>query len=335
MTMTITVYAGLAGDTDPGRFLSAGLLRSRGGDAWERIETGFPNPPQTFALLADPRREGEVFAATQDGIFRSSDYGDSWIHLDAPKPELAVWSLTRHPTEPETLFAGYEPTAIFRSTDNGQSWRDLEVSVDYPAISAGPEMPRRITRIAVDPVDTDRIYASIEIGGLIMSEDGGRSWRQALDGLYVVEDAVDLHSVLVHSDGRVSVATRVGSFQSNDHGQRWKKLPVPPLRERGSYCRVLGLGPEDALFVGGGNDFDGDLGGFFRSTDGGQSLHSLDLGTPLKSTVFAMAVDPAAPQRLVCSDKFGHVFLSEDAGESWRANPLPRGIGHVFSIAIG
>lgn len=333
--MTSTLYAGLAGDTDPGRFLTAGLLRSRDGGAWERIETGFPNPPQTFALLADPRRPGEVFAGTQDGIFRSSDFGDSWYRLDVPKPELAVWSLTRHPGEPETLFAGYEPAAIYKSTDNGRTWRDLGVEVDYPSIAAGAEMPRRVTRIAVDPENGDRIYASVEIGGLLMSEDGGRSWRQAIDGLYVVEDAVDLHSVLVHGEGLVTVATRVGTFQSSDHGRRWEKLPVPALREKGSYCRVLGHGPKGIVYLGAGNDFDGDLGGFFASEDEGASFRALDLGVPLKSPIFSMAVDPSAPERVVCSDKFGHVFLTDDAGRTWHRHPLPRGVGHVFSIAIG
>ncbi|WP_395446674.1 hypothetical protein ACHMW7_01485 (plasmid) [Aminobacter sp. UC22_36] len=331
--MTTTLYAGLAGDTDPGRFMSSGLLRSRDGGPWERVESGFPNVPQTFALLADPRRPGEVFAATQDGIFASADHGGSWTRLDAPKPEFAVWSLTRHPHDPDTLFAGYEPTAIFKSIDNGRTWRDLGVAVGYPAITAG--MPRRITCISVDPTNASRIYASIEIGGLIMTEDSGHSWRQALDGLYVAEDAVDLHSVLVGGDGKVSVTTRVGAFQSSDNGRRWKKLPVPALREKGSYCRVLGQGPADTIYLGAGNDFDGDLGGFFRSTDGGANFVRLDLGAPLKSTVFAMAVDPVDPRRLVCSDKFGHVFLSDDAGDSWHSQPLPRGIGHVFSIAIG
>ena len=90
--------------------------------------------------------------------------------------------------------------------------------------------------------------------------DGGRCWRQAIDGLYVVEDAVDLHSVLVHGEGLVTVATRVGTFQSGDRGRRWKKLPVPALREKGSYCRVLGQGPTVLLFTDGlERDADEDL----------------------------------------------------------------------------
>lgn len=332
--MSLTLYAGFAGDTDPGRFISAGLWRSLKGGAWERIESGFPNPPQTFALLADPVRPGEVFAGTQHGIYRSSDCGANWTRLDAPKPHLAVWSLTRHPLEPETIFAGYEPMAILKSTDNGRTWRDLRVDAGYPSICSVPEQPKRVTRIAVDPSDGKRLYATIEVGGLLMSENGGESWRQMIDGLYAVEDAVDLHSIVVHQNGAVTVATRIGTFQSADHGRHWRKLAIPRLREKGTYSRVLGLGPDDTLYVGGGTDFDGEQGGFFRSLDGGESFSTRDLGYVPRSAVFALAVDPSAPERFVCSDKFGNVFLSDDAGETFHPHPLPKGSGHLFSIAL-
>ncbi|MFZ5672914.1 MAG: hypothetical protein ACOZAM_08110 [Pseudomonadota bacterium] len=332
--MSLTLYAGFAGDTDPGRFLSAGLWRSREGGAWERAETGFPGPPQTFALLADPARPGEVFAGTQDGIFRSDDWGGSWLRLNAPKPRFAVWSLTRHPHEPETIFAGYEPMAIVKSTDNGATWRDLEVEASYPSIAAVPGQPKRVTRIAVDPQDGKRLYATIEVGGLLMSEDGGASWRQTIDGLYAVEDAVDLHSAVVHRDGAVTVATRVGVFQSHNHGVNWRPLAIPRLREKGTYARVLGLGAEGTLYAGGGTDFDGEQGGFFRSDDGGKTFTTRDLGFVPRSTVFALAVHPASPERLACSDKFGNVWLSDDAGESFRPHPLPKGLGHLFSLAL-
>lgn len=332
--MSLTLYAGFAGDTDPGRFLSAGLWRSRNGGGWERAEAGFPNPPQAFALLADPARPGEVFAGTQDGIFRSTDWGANWRQLDAPRPQLAVWSLTRHPHEPETIFAGYEPMAILKSTDNGATWRDLEVDVTYPSIAAVPEQPKRVTRIAVDPRDGKRLYATIEVGGLLLSEDGGESWRQMIDGLYAVEDAVDLHSAVVHQDGAVTVATRIGVFQSHDFGRTWRRLVIPRLREKGTYARVLGLGPQDTLYVGGGTDFDGEQGGFFRSLDGGKSFSTCDLGFVPRSAVFALAVDPSYPRRLVCSDKFGNVLTSDDAGESFRPHSLLKGLGHLFSIAL-
>ncbi len=103
-------------------------------------------------------------------------------------------------------------------------------------------MPKRVTGIAVEPGNPDTLYLSLEIGGLLRSRDGGKSWQAAIDGVYVVEDSVDLHGVVAGPDpGRVTITTRVGTFQSGDYGAHWRKLAVPALREKGSYCRAIVL----------------------------------------------------------------------------------------------
>ena len=109
------------------------------------------------------------------------------------------------------------------------------------------------------------------------------------------------------------------------------------LRPRGTYCRALAVAPDDpnTLYVGAGNDFDGDRGALFTSSDDGRSWHALDLGQPLKSTIFGFALDPRSPERLFCATKYGGVFRSDDRGASWRMNPLPPGAGHVFALAAG
>ena len=58
-------------------------------------------------------------------------------------------------------------------------------------------------------------------------------------------------------------------------------------------------------------------------------------GAPLKTTVFAVAVDPARPDNIFCTSKVGQVFSSIDRGKHWRMNPLPAGVGHVFALAAG
>ena len=91
----------------------------------------------------------------------------------------------------------------------------------FPDVTLRPEpLPKRVLAIAVDPANPDEIYAGIEIGGLIRSLDGGRSWANVIDGLYVNEDSVDLHSVVVSPvrPGAVTVATRIGAFRSLDRG---------------------------------------------------------------------------------------------------------------------
>lgn len=335
------VYVGLGGDTDPGRFVSSGLYRSRNGEgAWELIGERFMPSPQVRAILTDPAHPGRVTAGAQDGIWRSEDSGETWRRLSAPSPGLAVWSLERHPTEPETIFAGYEPCGVVRSLDDGATWEMLPVEVTFPDITMRPEqMPKRVLGVAVDPANSNAIYACLEIGGLIRSLDAGRTWTNVIDGLYINEDSVDLHSVVVspvHA-GAITVATRIGAFRSADRGAHWRNLAVPSLRPRGTYCRQIAYAPgsPETLYLAAGNDFDGDRGALFVSDDDAASWRMLDLGAQLKTTVFALAVDPNHPDHVFCTTKIGQVFRSTDRGKHWRMNALPAGVGHAFALAVG
>jgi photosystem II stability/assembly factor-like uncharacterized protein len=335
------LYAGLAGDTDPGRFWSAGLYRSRNGDdAWESLgEKMSPIQHQVFAILTDPGRPGRVTVGTSDGVWRSDDAGNSWRRLEAPKPELAVWSLARHPHDPNTIFAGYEPCAIYRSTDDGSSWQKLPVDVTFPAVSDHPDVPKRIISIAIDPGNPDEIYASLEVGGLLRSLDAGQSWINLIDGLYTDEGSVDVHSVVINPKrpGQLTVATRFGTFRSIDRGLHWSDLKAPFLRPISSYCRVLAYAPGDVdtLYLAAGNDFDGDKGALFVSRDDGKNWEQADVGMPLKTPAFGLAVNPNRPDDVFFSSKIGQVLSSHDRGRHWQANPLRDGAGHVFALSAG
>jgi photosystem II stability/assembly factor-like uncharacterized protein len=336
--MAETLYAGMAGDTDVGRFVSAGLYRKIDAAPWTRIDRSFAEPQEVHAILTDPRRPDRVMIGTQSGIFASDDRGETWRQLPAPKPKLAVWSLHRHPGEPDVILAGYEPAALYCSADDGKSWTGVALAAAYPDVTVGPEMPKRITGIAAAGTGPSGIYLSLEIGGLLRSLDGGQTWEAAIDGLYVFEDSVDLHGVVVSraKPERLTVTARVGTFRSDDCGRRWRKLSVPPLREKGSYCRAIAYAPENprTIYLGAGNDFDGDKGALFVSHDDGETWSAADLPGPLKSTIFAIATNPRAPLHVHCATKNGGVFSSMDGGASWAYEPLPRGAGHVFSLGL-
>jgi photosystem II stability/assembly factor-like uncharacterized protein len=334
------VYCGLAGDTDPGRFWSAGLYRSRNADGrWESIGGNLGTEPHVFAILTDPRRSGRVTVGTHDGVWRSDDAGETWRRLSAPKPELGVWSLARHPTESDTLFAGYEPCTICRSADDGMTWSKLEVEVSFPAVSASPDIPKRVISIAIDPSNPWELYASIEVGGLLRSLDGGASWENVIDGIYIDEGFVDIHSVVVNPGrpGQLTVATRFGVFRSDDRGAHWRDLKAPKMRPVGSYCRVLRYAPNDGstLYLAAANDFDGDRGALFISRDNGLSWRKAEPDVWLKTPIFGLAVDPNNPDNVFYSSKIGQLVFSRDRGKTWTVNPLPAGAGHVFSLAAG
>jgi photosystem II stability/assembly factor-like uncharacterized protein len=334
------VYVGLGGDTDPGRFWSVGLYRSRNGNApWESVGGKIDPPPRVFAILPDPTRPGRVTVGTDSGIWQTDDAGDSWLRLSAPNPELGVWSLALHPLDAHTILAGYEPCAIYRSTDDGGSWLKLPVHVTFPAVSDHPQIPKRVISIAIDPANPNEIYASLEVGGLLRSLDGGLNWDNLIDGLYIDEGSVDIHSVVVNpkQSGQLTVATRFGTFRSIDRGRHWRDLKAPLLRPIGSYCRVLAFAPgrSETLYLAAGNDFDGDRGALFVSRDAGDTWEQADLGLPLKTTIFGLAVNPNQPDHVFCSSKIGQVFRSSDCGKHWLANSLPHGLGHVFALAAG
>ena len=79
-----------------------------------------------------------------------------------------------------------------------ETWEKLPVEVTFPEITVYPEpMPKRVLSVAVDPSEPNEIYAAIEIGGLLRSLDCGRTWECVTEGLYLNEDAVDVHSVVV------------------------------------------------------------------------------------------------------------------------------------------
>ncbi len=69
---------------------TGGLFRSdNAGDSWQRIETGIGEPGQritptgyyfvsTFQIELHPARPGELYALTAKGLYRSTNYGDTW-----------------------------------------------------------------------------------------------------------------------------------------------------------------------------------------------------------------------------------------------------------------
>ncbi|WP_411967795.1 WD40/YVTN/BNR-like repeat-containing protein [Haloferax sp. YSSS75] len=69
------------------------LYRRRGDGAWERLDdTGLPTGDgATRAVLATGVAGGECYAANDHGLYRTTDFGDSWTRLDVP------WSDTRRP----------------------------------------------------------------------------------------------------------------------------------------------------------------------------------------------------------------------------------------------
>jgi photosystem II stability/assembly factor-like uncharacterized protein len=319
MTANYTICVGTIG---------SGLWVSRdGGDSWRRVMKGLWSESQVFSLTVHPTEPSAVFAGANDGIYKSSDGGQSFERLESPMDKLHVWKVAVDPADPNIIFAGTRPAALFRSKDGGRSWRQLpaQMADECPNV----RIPR-VTALSVDPTDHRVIWAGIEVDGVRRSTDGGDSWQTITSGI----PDPDIHDigVFVNGGARVLTTTPHEIFESHDRGESWQGLGIRD-RFHLRYCRSLTQKADDpeTLFVATGDGAAGTTGAIQRTTNGGKSWQALDLPAVPNSPIWAFATHAADPGRVVACSHYGELYMSENAGDSWAK--LPREFTEIRAVA--
>ncbi len=120
-------------------------------------------------ILIDPANENIVLAATNRGIFRTTDGGINWTQTSARQ---LVQDLRATPGNFNIQYAAQYGVGVLKSTDGGINW----------ALSnTGMNVTGRV-EIAVSPVNPSRIFASAQGSlsttgsDLYMSDDGAATW---------------------------------------------------------------------------------------------------------------------------------------------------------------
>jgi hypothetical protein len=274
-----------------------------------------------------------VFVGTQRGVYRSQDSGDRWQRMHLPEGRI-VWSLAFHPQNPQIMFLGTEGSDVYRSDDGGESWQYLSTIVNPDAVQMA--FATRILGLAIEPVDPNRIYAALEVGGAARSADGGKSWalvnRQFLGNV----DLMDLHGVALGSPraDTLFIANRVGVWRSQDRGERWENLHLekfsPIYYSRGVQ---VALNDPNTLYACVGRNFGSEEGGVLRSTDLGETWDRFDRGVTVGSTTFGVAINARHPEQVYFCTRRGQVFGTHDGGASWQEDRLPESADNVISVA--
>ena len=347
MSGTSNVYVGAA---RAGSGLGGLYRKAADSDAWQRLDGGLPEDTQVQAITVHPGDPDTVFIGTHRGPYRSRDRGDSWERLDFPDDGTQVWALTVHPSQPNVLYAGTSPVGVFRSEDGGDSWRRLPL----PALPEHVKMgfPCRVMRLAVEPSDRDHIYATLEVGGVIRSLDGGETWDDCSAGLIElaarphlkskiqsdteIEGMMDGHALAVSaaSPSTVYLAVRMGLFRSRDGGQDWEDMEVgrfSPL----TYARDIRVSNQDPnvfylCLSPAARSEDGSL---YRSDDLGETWSRFDHNVKAEATMMAVALHPNDPAQVHCVSRCGQRFSTLDGGKTWDESRLPDGVRDIYAVA--
>lgn len=285
------------------------------------------------ALLFDPVGGG-LFAGTHgDGVYLSTDRGETW--LPAGLSGENVFSLGCSIRDGQVrLLAGTEPVMLYSSDDRGRSWRAHAAIAEmrgrerwtFPA----PPHVAHLKSIAVHPAEPDVYYACIEQGALLKTSDAGRSWCE-LDA-YASRDDLwyrDIHKLVpVPSDPRrLFMSTGVGVYGSGDGGASWTKLTGPDFPI--GYPDHLIVAPRDeaTVFVAGAStspnvwrETHAAKSQVMCSRDGGAHWHASSDGLPVDGRAAIEAMSVAAIGRsyaLFLANTDGEVYASGDDGRSW------------------
>jgi CubicO group peptidase (beta-lactamase class C family) len=152
-----------------------------------------------------------LYAATWDGLLKSSDAGDTWSAANTGLTSTRVTSLAIDPVTPATLYAGTYDGGVFKSTNAGETWAAVNTGLTDTDVWS----------LAIDPVTPTTLYAGTE-GGLFKSTNGGGSWSMAGTGLTTTNHARGLLLAIDPlTPTTLCAATSGGVFRSTDGGDTW------------------------------------------------------------------------------------------------------------------
>lgn len=316
--------------------------------AW-RVQRGLSGYT-TQCVAADPRRPERVYCGTFDhGLWISDDAGTSWQAAGPGIEHQRVMAVAVGTPERangrDVVWAGTEPSALYRSDDGGRSWQECPALRALPSAPTWSFPPRPWTShvrwIAPDAQDPARLFVGIELGGVMRSLDGGRTWEDRKP-----EGQHDAHTLRTHplAPDRVYEAAGGGYAESHDGGASWRRDDTG-LNHR--YTWGLAVDPADpetivisAAHGPGPAHNSGAAESHLYRRSGGSAWQEVREGLPEPrgTRTMVLAANAAEPHVFYAATRDGAVYRSADAGSNWERLPLswPEGyrVGNVEGLFV-
>ena len=237
------------------------------------------------------------------------------------QPMLSIGAVAVAPSDSDVVWVGTGEAndrnssgwgdGVYRSTDGGETWQNV-----------GIKESRTIARVVVDPKKPEVAYVAA-MGDLW--KDGGER------GLFKTTDAGKSWKLILHASPPHDAQTGCGDIVLDPTNSQ---IVYAVLYARQRTPWSFSSGPS----VTGGED----VGGIFKSTDGGATWKKLSGGLPGQTGRIGLAVSASNPKVVMAvvqsyeggfgslddlRSKSGGVFRSEDGGETWTRmstmNPRP------------
>jgi len=242
--------------------VSGGLWKTTdGGVSWKSLTEHLPIMAIGSLVMAPSDRDvmymgtGEGFGGITymngDGIFKSTDRGNTWVHLPSTIDNLDFMHVNRMAVDPMDADVVLAATGagIFRTTNGGTTWTQV-----YKAET-------RIEDLRAQPGNFNRLIASENRIGILYSDDAGVSWKRALtsipEGIGRIELAYsESYPEVAYAAGPTTNNRRAHLLHSKDGGRVWGHTTMHSYNWftwQGWHDNSLAVHPfnTDTIFVGG------------------------------------------------------------------------------------
>ena len=330
----------------------SGIYKSdNGAEVFHRVQ-GLPHSAiRTRVLKQDPQRPSIVYAGTTGGLWKTADGGTKWTLVSSP--DLIVNDVLIDPREPNRVLVATDLRGVLVSNDGFAHYTSSNQGFSHRAVHA----------VVVDRKDPNRIYAGVandkEQGGLFLSDDSGKNWRQSSRGLA----GRDILSLQQADDGALFAGTNHGIFRLESVSASWTPMKMiqgpmpeaqpadssPPPKSKSAAAnkrttavartktkaaieagipeanapRVRSLQMSDKAWFAATDD------GLFISVDRGERWY----GQAVEGEREFSAVNSYDDSTVTLAGLKG-AYISHDDGKTWTSIALPKYVSGVYSLTV-
>jgi len=222
------------------------------------------------------------------GVWKTVNAGVTWTPIFDQMNYLSIGDMALEPGNPDVVYVGTGEgnprnsvsfgNGIYKTTDGGKTWKHL-----------GLEDSERITRVLVDPRNSENVYVAAlghifgpnQERGVFVSRDSGATWEKTL-------------------------------YIDDRHGAA--DLDIDPENPNLLYAAMWSFDRKPWTHRSGSEE-----GGVFKSVDSGRTWKEIEKGLPKLMGRIGIKVAPSDPTTVyvICESHEGSLYRSDDHGESF------------------